>query len=141
MSGQYGSTKAGTLLRLGKFEEAIAAATDDLARDAANPEHVFERARAHAAMERFDEALADLDQALALDEDAALLDRDEVDDTYFSTLLQAARKTAARAPEEAVASLARYGKVWPSGSHGRDVIEWTRRLRGEVRTEWTKERA
>ncbi len=141
MSGQYGSTRAATLLRLGKFEEAIAAATEDFAREDDNPEHLFERARAAVALERFDDALADLDKALALDEEAAVLDRDEVDDAYFSALLAAARKTAARAPEEGVAQLQRYGKVWPAGSHGRDVVEWTRRLRGEVRTAWTKERA
>lgn len=141
MSGQYGSTRAATHFRLGRFEEAIAAATEDFAREDDNPEHLFERARARAALDRWDEALTDLDAALALDADAAVLDRDEVDDTYFSTLLAAARHTATREPEAAARRLARYNEVWPGGAHGRDVVEWSRRLRGEVRTEWTKERA
>jgi tetratricopeptide (TPR) repeat protein len=140
-AGQYGATRAAALFQSGDYEAAIAAATEDFEKDRENPEHLVDRARAAAVLERFDIALGDLDLALELDDDAAVLDSDIVDDAYFSALLGAARMQATTSREAAVKVLERYRRRWPTGSHHDDVAVWTRRLLGEVRTEWTKERA
>ena len=138
MSGRYGMSQAATLIQQGKYQEAIEEATRDIAREPADPEHFVERAHALAILERYAEAVADLEAALKLDEEAAVLDMDRVDDDYFSALLGVAKKEAAASVEAGVLRLARYREVLPEGGHLKDAEDWRRRLRGELKSEFVK---
>jgi tetratricopeptide (TPR) repeat protein len=136
----YGVSKAAKLNEAGEFEQAIVEATAAAAAEPGDPEPLIDRAFAHAQLERYADAVADLERALELDRAASVLDEALVDDALFSALLGQARAEAAGSPERAVATLARYRALRPTGGHAREVEEWTRRLRGEVRTEWVKRR-
>jgi len=140
MGINYGGSKAAELNRAGEFERAIVAADEALAADGADPEPLVERAHALAQLERYDEAVADLEKARALDAKTQLLDDDLLDDAFFSALLGAARNLAARDAEAGARLLARYTSHFPSGTHASEVVEWQRRLRGEVRREFVKRR-
>jgi hypothetical protein len=140
MSGQYGRTFASKLIQDGKLEEAVTAATEAIASEADNPEHFADRATASAQLNRNEEAADDFARALALDAEAQVLETDLIDDAYFSSLLEAARAEAPRSLDAACARLAGYRVVLPSGRHLRDADEWTRRLKGELRTEYVKVR-
>jgi tetratricopeptide (TPR) repeat protein len=137
MAGQYGMSFAAKLLEKGKYEEAIVEATRAIEREDDNPEHFVERATAAAFLERHAEAVSDLERALALDEEAGVLERDVVDDAYFSALLGAAR---ALPVADGVARLDRYRQIFPSGRHLRDAADWQKRLRGELPSHFVKER-
>jgi tetratricopeptide (TPR) repeat protein len=128
---------AAKLLEKGEYDQAIVEATKAIEKEAENPEHFFERASACAMVERYVEAAADFERALELDRDARVLDDDVLDDAYFSALLGAAR---AEAVDAGVARLARYATVFPSGRHLRDAADWSKRLRGELQSEFVKRR-
>jgi tetratricopeptide (TPR) repeat protein len=119
---------AAKLLEEGRYAEAVVEASRAIERDDADPEARFERGSAYGWLERYAEAVADFESALALDEAVGVLDRDVVDDAYFSALLGEARGLDAAA---GVGRLERYLAVLPSGRHRDDVREWSRRLRGE----------
>ena len=140
MSGRYGMSQAATLIQAGKYQEAIEEATRAIARGEDNPEYFVERAHALSILERYPEAVADLEAALRLDAEAAVLDTDRVDDDYFSALLGAAKKEAVSSVEAGVTRLARYREVLPEGSHLKDAEDWRRRLRGELKSEFVKHR-
>src|SRR4029079_3597835 len=99
-------------------------------------------ANAYAWLERYPEAVTDLEAALALDETAGVLETDVVDDAYFSALLGAAKAEARTSMEAAERTLARYKTVLPGGRHLKDAAEWPDRLRaasgGERRCEVRK---
>jgi tetratricopeptide (TPR) repeat protein len=122
------------LLNEEKYEEAAVAAEKAMALDPEDPEPHFDRATALANLDRYAEAASHFEKALALDEAACVLTTDFVDDAYFSALLGAARQ--ASAPER----LERYLEVLPEGRHVKDVGDWQKRLRGELPSEFVKER-
>lgn len=134
MPAQYGKSPAQKHLERGELDEALDAATRvlDAGPDAGAR---FDRAQALDGLERFDEALDDLDEAVALDRDEATLDAFAVDDLYFACAVAAARRRAAdgAALEDSRAALGRYATRFPEGAHVREAGEWDERLRG-VRT-------
>ena len=130
MAGRYGMTFAAKLIQEGKYAEAVEEASRAVARDEEDPAALVDRASAYAWLERYPEAVQDLEAALALDRTAGVLEIDVVDDAYFSALLGAAKAEARTAMDDAVRTLGRYKSVLPDGRHLDDVALWTERLRG-----------
>lgn len=132
MAGRYGMSFAAKMIQQGDYPGAVTEATKAHERDAEDPAPLVDRAAAHALMENYAEAVADLEQALVLDEEAGVLDEDLVDDSYFSALLGLAKQQAAASIDDAHQTLARYAKVRPAGRHQGDATEWSARLRATV---------
>lgn len=129
MAGRYGMSFAAKLTEQGKYAEAIEEATRAATRDDEDPTPLLERATAHAWLEQYPDAVADLEAALLLDQSAGVLDVDVVDDAYFSALLGAAKAEAQTSFDAAVKTLARYKTVLPAGRHLADADAWPDRLR------------
>jgi tetratricopeptide (TPR) repeat protein len=140
MGHQYGQSRAAVLNDAGEFEAAVQAASDEIAREAENSEHYWDRGTALSSLERYDEAVADFERARALDQRTQVLDDDMLDDAYFSALLGAARAKAPGDVDGACATLDRYRQLFPSGRHSDDARDWQRRLRGELKSHFVKER-
>lgn len=140
MGGRYGMTQTAKYIQEGRYEDAIAEASRLYGRDEENPEPLVERAEAFSLLARYSEAVVDLEQAIALDREAGVLDMDPVDDAYFSALLGAAKKEAEASVAAGVQRLSRYPEVLPNGRHVKDATDWARRLRGELKSEIVKER-
>jgi tetratricopeptide (TPR) repeat protein len=134
MGGRYGMSFAAELMEKGKYEEAVDAATSAIAAEAANPEPLADRAAAYDYLERYAEAVGDLEKALALNAAAPVIDQDNLDDAFFSALVGAAKVDAETSVEEGVALLARYRQVLPEGRHVQDSEDWRKRLRGELKS-------
>jgi len=130
MAGRYGMTFAAKLIQEGKYAEAVEEANRAVARDDEDPAALVDRASAYAWLERYSEAVRDLEAALALDQTAGMLETDVVDDAYFSALLGAAKAEARTSMEAAERTLARYKTVLPAGRHLGDAAQWPDRLRG-----------
>jgi hypothetical protein len=133
MAGRYGKSFAAKLTEEGKYAEAIVEATRAAERDDEDPTPLFERAAAHAWLEQYPEAVADLEAAMVLDEAAGMLEMDFVDDAYFSALLGAAKAQAQTSMDAAAQTLARYKTVLPGGRHLADAEAWPDRLRATSR--------
>ena len=129
MAGNYGMSFAAKMIEQGKYAEAVEEATRAAARDDEDPVPLVERASAYAWLERYPEAVADLEAAIALDETAGVLEIDVVDDAYFSALLGAAKVEAKASMESATKTLARYASIRPGGRHLADAAAWPDRLR------------
>jgi tetratricopeptide (TPR) repeat protein len=129
MAGRYGMSFAAKMIEQGKYVEAIEEADRAVQRDEEDPAPLVERASAYAWLERYPEAVRDLEAALALDQTAGVLEIDVVDDAYFSALLGAAKVEAKTSPEAADKTLARYATVLPAGRHLADAAAWPSRLR------------
>jgi tetratricopeptide (TPR) repeat protein len=129
MAGRYGMSFAAKMIEQGKYAEAVEEATRAVARDEEDPAPLVERASAYAWLERYPEAVTDLEAAIALDETAGVLETDVVDDAYFSALLGAAKVEARTSLETATATLARYQDLLPAGRHLADAAAWPDRLR------------
>jgi tetratricopeptide (TPR) repeat protein len=138
MGHQYGMSRAAVLIDAGEFEAALQAATEESAREQENSEHWWDRAQALALLERYDEAVADFERAKEVDAKTSVLDDDMLDDAYFSSLLGAAR--AAGEVAAGCAKLDRYAGVFPAGRHLSDALDWQKRLRGELKSHFVKER-
>jgi len=138
MGHQYGRSRAAVLIEAGEFEAALQAASDEIAREGENSEHWWDRASALASLERYDEAVADFERAREVDRKSGVLDDDMLDDAYFSALLGAARATAD--VSAGCAKLERYATRFPSGRHVQDAGDWQKRLRGELKSTFVKER-
>jgi len=136
MAGSYGVSFAARAIAAGNHTEAIAAATTAILRDDSDPEAHFERATALVALDRHNEATSDFERALQLDVEAGILETDAVDDAFFSSLLAAARR--ATSVSDGVSMLERYATVLPTGRHLTDAVDWARRLRGELKSEFVK---
>ena len=129
MAGRYGMSFAAKMIEQGRYAEAIEEATRAVERDEEDPAPLVERASAYAWLERYTEAVRDLEAALALDQSAGVLETDVVDDAYFSALLGAAKAEAQTSIEAAAKTLARYESVLPGGRHLADAAAWPDRLR------------
>jgi tetratricopeptide (TPR) repeat protein len=138
MGHQYGKSLAASLLEREDFAGAIAAATEALRAEPADSEHWFDRASAYAASERYAEAVSDFEEARRRDVKLQVLDDDMLDDSYFSALLGAARAQAD--VNAGCALLDRYGEQFPAGRHAQDASDWQKRLRGELKSHFVKER-
>jgi tetratricopeptide (TPR) repeat protein len=130
MAGRYGMSFAAKLIQEGKYADAVEEATRAVARDDEDPAALVDRATAYAVLERYPEAVSDLEAALALDQSAGVLETDVVDDAYFSALLGAAKAAAQTSIDAAERTLARYQTVLPDGRHHEDAARWAERLRG-----------
>lgn len=134
-------SRAAALNDAGEFEAAVQAATEEMTREPANSEHLWDRGSALASLERYEEAVADFERAKELDAKTAVLDDDMLDDAYFSALLGAARAVAAAGDVAAGCSkLDRYATRFPAGRHVDDARDWQKRLRGELKSHFVKER-
>jgi tetratricopeptide (TPR) repeat protein len=138
MGHQYGMSRAAVLNDAGEFEAAAQAATEEIAREPLNSEHLWDRASALASLERYEEAVADFERAKEVDAKTFVLDDDMLDDAYFSALLGAARALGDVAA--GCAKLDRYLTVFPAGRHVQDAADWQKRLRGELKSHFVKER-
>jgi len=138
MGQQYGQSRAAVLNEAGEFAAAVQVSSEEIGREPHNCEHYWDRATALASLERYDEAVADFARAKALDAATMVLDDDMLDDAYFSALLGAARAE----PDVAAgcARLAGYRALFPSGRHLGDAEDWQKRLRGELKSHFVKER-
>jgi tetratricopeptide (TPR) repeat protein len=134
----YGQLRSRKLVAEGRFDEAVAAATAELAAAPAEPEACFNRGQALAAQGRFAEAAADYERALSMDASASALDPEAVDDELFFALRRRAETLAANRAE-AVAALGRYLEVLPEGRHVADVPKWIDKLNGKEAV-WVRER-
>jgi tetratricopeptide (TPR) repeat protein len=123
---------AAELLDKGQYDEAVVAASSAIEAEKANPEPFADRAAAYDGLERYAEAVGDLEKALALNATAKVLDPDNLDDAFFSALVGAAKLEAETSVDAAVALLARYREVLPKGRHVQDSEDWRRRFRGEL---------
>lgn len=130
MAGRYGISFAAKLIQEGKYAEAVEEASRAVARDDEDPAALVDRAGAYAWLERYPEAVRDLEAALALDQTAGVLEIDVVDDAYFSALLGAAKVEAQTSADAAARTLARYQTALPGGRHLADAAAWSDRLRG-----------
>jgi tetratricopeptide (TPR) repeat protein len=99
---------------------------------------LWDRGSALASLERYEEAIADFERAKVVDAKTAVLDDDMLDDAYFSALLGAARAMADVAA--GCGKLERYLTLYPSGRHVQDMSDWQKRLRGELKSHFVKER-
>jgi tetratricopeptide (TPR) repeat protein len=135
----YGALFSTQLVRDGRYAEAIETATREIAVQPDEPEAFFNRGQALTALERFDEAVADYQRALQLDDSASSLDPESVDDELFFALRSAAEaRKADRA--EAIRTLERYQQILPHGRHVEDIGKWRDSFNG-VETVWYRERA
>ena len=103
----YGQLRSGALYSAGHFEDAVAAATAEAAADPTDPEPLFNRGLALTGLERFLEAAADYERALAMDGSASTVDPEAVDDELFFALRSLALSQKGD-PGRAHATLERY---------------------------------
>jgi len=134
----YGQLRSRKLCAEGRFEEAIRAAGEELAADPDEPEPYFIRGQALAGLERFEEAVADYQRALAMDASASAMDLEAVDDELFFALRRQAEWLASDRVA-AVAPIGRYLEILPAGRHVDDVPKWIDKLSGREAV-WFRER-
>ncbi len=135
----YGQSFAQKQLSLGNLDEALALATRAIEHEPEDPEPVLDRAQVYQALSRWEEAVADIRRCLELDRVARVVDDALVDDTLFSTLIGWGTELAKADAERAVAVLAQYQAIMPSGGHHDEVPGWVNRFRGKHET-WVKDR-
>jgi tetratricopeptide (TPR) repeat protein len=133
----YGALPSTELIAEGKYEEAVAKATAEMAAMPGEPEARFNRGQALAALGRLDEAVADYEATLAMDASASALDPAVVDDELFFALRSMAQ---ARDRAQGLALLERYRQVLPDGRHVADIAKWADHLNG-VEVVWYRDRA
>jgi tetratricopeptide (TPR) repeat protein len=132
MAGRYGISFAKKHIEQGEYEEAVAAATEEIASGNTGPEPLFDRATAYELLERYAEAVADFEKAIETNRTAKELDPFALDDAYFSATLAAARAEAPTDLRRALARLDRYRELLPDGAHVAESFDWQKRLRGEM---------
>jgi tetratricopeptide (TPR) repeat protein len=134
----YGALFSTQLVRDGRYSEAVETATREISVQPEEPEAFFNRGQALVFLERFDEAVADYQRALAMDDSASSVDPDTIDDELFFALRLAAERRKAD-PAEAVRTLERYQQILPGGRHIEDIAKWRDAFNG-VETVWYRER-
>lgn len=135
----YGRLLSTKLVAEGKFDEALAAATSEIALQPDEPEAHFNRGQAHAGQQRWAEAVADYQRALAMDPSDSAMDPETVDDELFFALRCWADQQQAD-PAAAAELLRRYTAILPDGRHRDDVAKWIDKWNG-VQPVWYRERA
>jgi len=135
----YGALFSTQLVRDGRYAEAIETATREIATQPDEPEAFFNRGQALACLARFEEAAADYQRALALDDSASSVDPESIDDELFFALRSAAELRKGE-PAEAIRTLERYRQILPHGRHVDDIAKWRDSFNG-VETVWVRERA
>jgi len=116
----------------GDYDKAIDAATTSIAAGDAGPEPLFDRATAYDLAERYLEAVADFEAAITKNGEEQEIDPFTIDDAYFSALLEASRKEAAKDVAKGVTLLQRYLQFAPEGQHAAECKDWQKRLKGEL---------
>jgi len=116
----------------GDYDKAIDAATTSIADGDAGPEPLFDRATAYDLAERYLEAVADFEAAITKNGEEQEIDPFTIDDAYFSALLEASRKEAAKDVAKGVTLLQRYLQFAPEGQHAAECKDWQKRLKGEL---------
>jgi len=129
---RYGISFAKTLIEKGDYEEAVAEASREIDAGNAGPEPLVDRATALELLERFGEAVTDLEAAIAKNRAEKEIDPFVLDDAYFGALLGAARERSATDKTGAAAMLERYRELLPDGAHVAESRDWQKRLRGEM---------
>lgn len=132
MAGRYGMSFAKKHIEDGDYEEAVAAATTEIEQGEQGPEPLFDRATAYELLERYDEAVADLEASIEKNTAEKVLDVFMLDDAYFSALLGAAKTAATRDRAKATQILDRYAVRMPEGGHLAEARDWKKRLTGEL---------
>jgi tetratricopeptide (TPR) repeat protein len=132
MAGRYGMSFAKKHIEDGNYDEAIAAATEEIDGGDDGPEPLFDRATAYELAERFAEAVADFELAVTKNREVKELDPFVLDDAHFSAALAAARDEAKANLGQALGRLDRYRELWPEGAHVAESRDWQKRLRGEL---------
>ena len=132
MAGRYGMSFAKKHIEQGDYEEAIAAATEEINGGNGGPEPLFDRGTAYELTERWAEAVADFELAIERNRAEKELDLFMLDDAYFSASLAAARAEAKSNLAKALGRLDRYREVWPEGAHLFESKDWQKRLKGEL---------
>jgi tetratricopeptide (TPR) repeat protein len=139
----YGQLRSTKLCGEGRFEEALRAALDESAADPAEPEACFNQGQALSGLERFEEAAAAYERALALDPSASAVDPEAIDDELFFALRRQAERLAGDpvdARAAAVSAIGRYLTILPAGRHVDDVPKWIDKLSGKEAV-WFRDRA
>ncbi|MBX3203081.1 MAG: hypothetical protein KF894_33460 [Labilithrix sp.] len=132
MAGRYGMSFAKKHIEQGDYEEAIAAATEEIDGGNDGPEPLFDRGTAYELAERYAEAVADIEQAIVKNQADKELDPFVLDDAYFSATLAAARAEAKGDLAKALGRLDHYRELLPDGAHVVESNDWQKRLRGEL---------
>ena len=135
----YGRLLSTKLVSEGRWDEALAAATREIATDPDEPEAFFNRGQAHAGLHRWEEAVADYERAQRMDASDSALDPETVDDELFFALRTWADQEKADATR-AAGIIGRYPAILPQGRHVDDVAKWIDKWRG-VEAVWYRERA
>jgi tetratricopeptide (TPR) repeat protein len=134
----YGELPSAALVARGRFEEAVAAAADELRAAPNDPEVYFNRAQAHAGLGRLAEAVADYETALGMDAAGSALDSETLDDELFDALRGLALERRGD-PAAARRTLERYRELLPEGRHLPDLARWLEHLEGKEAI-WRRER-
>jgi tetratricopeptide (TPR) repeat protein len=132
MAGRYGMSFAKKHIEQGDYEEAIAAATEEIDGGNEGAEPLFDRGTAYELCERYVDAVADFERAIEKNRAEKELDPFVLDDAYFSASLSAARVEAKENLAQALARMDRYRELWPEGAHVAESRDWQKRLRGEL---------
>ncbi len=135
----YGALFSTKLVADGKYDEAVARASQEISADPSEPEARFNRAQALVGLGRLEEAIADYAHALSLDCSESSLDPAQVDDELFDTLRTLAVAQKADRPL-AIASLERYRALVPDGRHLGDIQKWVNHVNG-IETVWYRDTA
>ncbi len=132
MAGRYGMSFAKKHIDRGDYEEAIAAASEQIDGGNASAEPLFDRGTAYELTERYVEAVVDFERAIEENAVEKELDPFMLDDAYFSATLAAARSEASSDLRKALGRLDRYRELLPEGAHVAESRDWQKRLRGEM---------
>ncbi|CAN5520010.1 hypothetical protein BH09MYX1_BH09MYX1_01070 [soil metagenome] len=134
MAGRYGMSFAKKHIEDGDYDDAVRVTTEEIDAGTQRPETYVDRATALDLLERWEEAASDFERALELDKTEHEPTVEDVDDAYFSALASAAEAFAKRSVADAVTVLNRYAACLPEGRHLADVLDWQKRIRGELST-------
>ena len=110
----YGALFSSKLVVDGRFAEAIEAATSEIVTQPDEPEAYFNRGQALAALDRFEEAVADYEKALSMDDSASSVDPETIDDEIFFAL----RRAADGKRGDPAAAVAHAGALSPGAARG-----------------------